>query len=199
MGRRLCPGGGFAGTWLIRGNPGPNPVDAFDAVMLILDRRGDADLGRTAIQKLAYLAGRKIPSLEIPDYSMQYYGPFSEELDHVLEKLVSHSFVAEKKMPGDAAEMYSYALTGDGAAMVQDMAGSTEMGMMESLMEGCRTACNFEVPALLYAARILHACETGVPYRESVRRAKESEWDLYPGGTGAGARVLEELGLDNAR
>ncbi len=173
-------------------------MDAFDGVMLMLHCCGEARLGRRAIQRMLYLAGRKIPSLSAPPYRMQYYGPFSEELGHVLEKLVSFSFVSEEKTPGGQQEAYCYSLTADGAGMVRQMAGAPEYPQMRSLADACRTACGFRVGALSYASKILYLLEEGLAYREAVERVSNSGWKRYPGSVEEGARVLEELGLADA-
>lgn len=173
-------------------------MDAFDGIMLILHCCGDAKLGRRAIQRMVYLAGRKIPSLSAPPYRMQYYGPFSEELGHVLEKLVSFSFVAEEKAPGGQQEAYCYSLTTDGAGMVRKLAAAPEYAQVQSLADICRTACGFRVGALSYASKILYLQEDGLPYREAVERAGNSGWKRYPGSVEEGTRVLEELGLADA-
>lgn len=173
-------------------------MDAFDGVMLILHCSGDAKLGRRAIQRIIYLVGRKIPSLSVPPYRMQYYGPFSEELGHVLEKLVSFSFVSEEKTPGGQQEAYGYSLTADGAGMVRQMAGAPEYQQIRSLVDTCRTACGFRLGALSYASKILYLLEDGLPYREAVERVENSGWKRYPGSVKEGTRILEELGLADA-
>ena len=173
-------------------------MDAFDGIMLMLYCGRDARLGRTAIQKLVYLAGCKIPSLAIPPYRMQYYGPFSAEVGQILEKLVSFSFISEEKEPAGTPEMYSYSLTADGSEMAQRMAAAPEYQEIRSLMGGCGAACDFSVAALSYASKIMYLRREGMSYPEAVSRAEGLDWSLYPGSVGDGIRVLERLGLADA-
>lgn len=173
-------------------------MDAFDGIMLVLYCGRDARLGRTAIQKLVYLAGCKIPSLVIPPYRMQYYGPFSEEVGQMLEKLVSFSFISEEKEPAGPHEAYSYSLTADGSKMARGMAAAPEYHGIRSLMDGCGATCDFGVAALSYASKIMYLTREGMPYPEAVRRAEDLDWSLYPGSVADGIRILERLGLADA-
>ena len=83
-------------------------MNSYDVIKAILDSDVDAAIGRTAMQKLAYLAMEKISGLDIPDYRPHYYGPYSAELRRALERMVRYSFVNERKIPGLTYEGYRY-------------------------------------------------------------------------------------------
>lgn len=169
-------------------------MDAFDCLILILHCRGDANLGRIAIQKLVYLAGRKIPTLDIPPYKMQYYGPFSEKLGRTLERLISTSFVVEAMTPGGHNEAYGYALSGDGIYVARTLEAQPEFVPIKSFMAACQKTCGFDVAALSYASKILYLMDDRT-YQQAVSDARESDWRLYGGDVEAGIDTLGELGL----
>lgn len=172
-------------------------MDAFDAVMAILYCSDGTPLSRVTIQKTLYLASRKIPTLKAPAYVMQYYGPYSEELGRALEKLVSFSFVAEKKMAGADTETYVYVLTTDGAKMAIRLTSMAEYHTIQSVVEACKDVCSFRAGPLAYASKILYLTEQGMPYRTASSSAQDSGWNLYPAGFEEGVRLLERLGLSD--
>ncbi|MXX20216.1 MAG: hypothetical protein F4Y82_05405 [Cenarchaeum sp. SB0665_bin_23] len=169
-------------------------MDAFDSILLLLYCKGDAHIGRIALQKLAYIAGCKIPTLEMPPYKLQYYGPFSEELGRILERLVSTSFVSENMTPGIYYESYDYSLNDDGVDISNDLKNRPEYMMIGSFMNVCRETCNFDVAALSYASKILYLM-VDRSYDEAVLDAGESDWGLYRGDTQMGIEMLQRLNL----
>ena len=169
-------------------------MDAFDCILSLLYHKGDAHLGRTAIQKLVYMAGHQIPTITTPNYKMQYYGPFSEELGRILERLVSTSFVSENMNPGGHHEAYGYSLSEDGTSMARELENEPEFAKIKSFMSVCKETCNFDVAALSYASKILYLMDDR-PYSEAVSGAKNSDWRLYRGNIQTGINTLQELGL----
>ena len=169
-------------------------MDTFDGILLLLYCKGDAHIGRVALQKLVYVAGHKIPTLEIPPYKLQYYGPFSEKLGRILERLVSTSFVSENMTPGGHYESYDYSLNDDGVDISNDLKSTPEYVTIKSFMDVCRETCNFDVAALSYASKILYLM-TDRSYDDAVLDAKKSDWGLYRGDIQTGIETLQRLNL----
>lgn len=169
-------------------------MDTFDCILLLLYCKGDAHIGRIALQKLVYVAGHKIPTLEIPPYKLQYYGPFSEELGRILERLVSTSFVSENMTPGVYYESYDYSLNDDGVDISNDLKNKPEHIKIKSFMDVCRKTCNFDVAALSYASKILYLMADR-SYDEAVLDAGKSDWRLYRGDVQMGIDTLQRLNL----
>lgn len=169
-------------------------MDAFDCILLLLYCKGDAHIGRIALQKLVYIAGHKIPTLEIPSYKLQYYGPFSEELGRILERLVSTSFISENMKPGVYYESYDYSLNDDGVDISNDLKNKPEYIMIKSFMAVCKETCNFDVAALSYASKILYLMADR-SYGEAVLDAGKSDWGLYRGDIQTGMDMLHRLDM----
>ncbi len=130
-------------------------MDMYDTILLILYHRRGADLGRVAIQRLAYVSSCTIPSLHSPSYVMQYDGIYSEGLSHALERLISHSFVMESKVQA-SSETYCYKLSDDGIAMARRLNGTPESRSIQSMMAHCMDICRCDPDILASVTLSLH-------------------------------------------
>ncbi len=77
-------------------------------------------IGRKRFQKLMYLAKFKF-NIEVPFIFIKYfYGPFSREMQEVLDKLVSAGLIKETKIISEFGIVeYRYSLTDKGKAILQ--------------------------------------------------------------------------------
>ena len=178
-------------------------MDVYDTICAILAAKGDATVGRTAIQKLVYLSLQKMPGLDIPPYAPHYYGPFSPGVGHALEKLVSYSFVSEATIPGMLYGGYSYDLTRDGVEISENTKQEhvDEFGKIADIVKTCKTCCGLEAVSLSYASKIHHMLDTQeddedeMAFEDAVTNATKLGWQRTPGNVRQGADLLESLEL----
>ncbi len=70
--------------------------------------------GRKRFQKLMYLGKYKF-NIEAPFIFVKYYyGPYSREMQEVLDNLVNFNLIEEKKVKGNNCILYKYSLTRKG-------------------------------------------------------------------------------------
>lgn len=178
-------------------------MDVYDTIESILDANGGEIRGRTAIQKLVFLAQNAIPGLEIPPYKPHYYGPFSSELGLALEKLVSYSFVSEVKIPGTMYEGYNYKLTSDGEQAVQGIKqeNKEEYDKIQELVKTCKEFCELKIAPLSYASKIYYMLgarpkeEPTLSVEDAIEDAKKLGWNVSSDNVEQGAQLLEKLKL----
>ncbi len=178
-------------------------MDVYEVIESILDANGGEIRGRTAIQKLVYLAHHTIPELEIPQYRPYYYGPFSSELGLALEKLVSYSFVSETKIPGTLNEGYNYGLTSDGQKVIDGVKNEKkeEYNKIKMLVETCKNFCGLRIAPLSYASKIFYMLDAQsddsekLTVDDAVKNAKKLKWKVSPNNVEDGTKLLEKLGL----
>ena len=93
--------------------------------------------GRKRFQKLMYLAKFKF-NIEVPFIFIKYfYGPFSKEMQEVLDKLVSVGLIKETKIINEFGIVeYRYSLTDRGKAVLQIISlDSEEENKIKQLIE----------------------------------------------------------------
>lgn len=180
-------------------------MDAYDVIKSILDANNGEINGRTAIQKLVYLAHKKIPELEIPQYKPQYFGPYSAELEVVLVKLIYYSFVSEIKIP-KMNKGYKYELTSDGIEIMKTIKKENkgEYKKIKKVVDICKEFCQLKSMPLSFASKILDmidAQENGfdkLTLDDAVENAKKLRWGVSPNDADQGGKLLVKLGLGNS-
>lgn len=178
-------------------------MDVYEIIESILDANGGEIKGRTAIQKLVYLAQNAIPELESTPYKPHYYGPFSSELGLALEKLVSYSFVTETKVPGTMYGGYNYKLTTDGQKVIDAIKKEKkeEYEEIRDLVNTCKKFCKLKIAPLSFASKIFYMLNAhkgdaeALTINEAITNAKELGWRVSSDNVEQGAKLLEELKL----
>lgn len=178
-------------------------MDVYEIIESILDANGGEIRGRTAIQKLVYLAHHTIPQLEVPQYKPHYYGPFSSELGLALEKLVSYSFVSETKIPGTMNEGHNYRLTEDGQKVIDAIKNEKkeDYEKIKQLVDTCKEFCDLKIAPLSYASKIFYMLDAQgkdsekLTTKDAVKNAKELGWKVSSDNVEQGAKLLEKLEL----
>ena len=73
----------------------PGSFDVHDALILTLRANGDVLFDRRTVQRLLYFESLKLQSLKAITYCNNFYGPFSHEVESVLDDLVALSYMGE--------------------------------------------------------------------------------------------------------
>ncbi len=175
-------------------------LNPYDAVRCILAAKGSNDVGRTAIQKMVYLAQNAMPNAVEPvRYSSHYYGPFSSELGVVLEKLVAYSFVAETQIHGKIYEGYKYDLTERGHEIIKRIRQDkkAEYNQIKQLVEKCSRFCQLKAAPLAFASKVMYIEKSERKQVGSfdavVEYAKDLGWDITPDEVKNGIELLNEI------
>ena len=172
-------------------------MDGYDVLLWILKSNDGQVRGRTAVQKLAYLAHCKDPQLRVPEYEPYYYGPTSAGLGQMLAKLVSFGFVSETKIVGEYAG-YAYALTHDGEQMLEEPAKlhTTEYDSVSRLVSDCALECGLDILVLSAASKIRYLqAEEKMSLPEATDYTKRLKWIMREENASRGARLLQKLNL----
>jgi len=133
-------------------------LDYGDAILTALDSAGGKITGRTAIQKLLYLASQK--GIVKDTYSPHYYGPYSAEASNSLLELCSLDFVDEEIEHSTIVtrewRRFSYSLTERGKAYLNFI--KEELGQDQDRMSQLVTKANdltgLDVQSLSCAAKV---------------------------------------------
>ena len=176
-------------------------MDAYEVIELVLDASKRSNVGRTAIQKLVYLAQAKTQSLDTLQYRPHYYGPYSSDLSLALERLVAHSFVDETL--GHQYEGYKYQLTSDGADIVSMLkeSSTSEYQEIENIVNTCKELCGLGAKPLSCAAKVLFIQKNrpgnkgAMTVKDAKEQAKGFGWDISDEDIERGAAILERLDL----
>lgn len=180
-------------------------LNPYDAVRCILAAKGSNNVGRTAIQKIVYLAQNTMPNVVEPvQYSPYYYGPFSSELGVVLEKLVAYSFVEETQIHGKIYEGYKYKLTERGDEIIKRIRQDkkAEYNQIKQLVETCSNFCGLKTAPLASASKVMYI-EKDTDQRISSfddmeEYAKNLGWDITPNEVESGKKLLMEINGTNS-
>ena len=179
-------------------------MDTRDIIRLVLKANKGKICGRTAMQKLVYLACKSDKKLELPNYTAHYYGPYSSEVGDALKGLVAHDFVKEIRSQDGDYITYEYELTDDGHEIVNDKISNEhkhEYENIKKIVETCKKYCDdkLDINELSYAAKIYHVLEgergSNITLNEVMKKAKDYKWKINPKGATRGAKLLEVLGL----
>ena len=176
-------------------------MDIYGTIESVLDASEGSNIGRTAIQKLIYLAHAKIPTLDIPQYKPHYYGPYSSDLSLALERLVTHHFIDET--PGRLHEGYKYRLTPDGDEIVAELKEHSrdEYLKIKDIVNTCMNSCDLKASPLSCAAKVFFMqrnrpnSEGTMTVKEARKRAQGFGWNISSKDIEDGATVLCHLGL----
>ncbi len=176
-------------------------MDIYETIESILDASKGSNIGRTAIQKLVYLAHAKIPTLDIPQYRPHYYGPYSSDLSLALERLVTHHFIDET--PGRLREGYKYRLTPDGDTIVAELKKHSldEYQKIKDIVDKCKDSCDLKANPLSCAAKVLFMQrnrpngEGTMTVDEARKRAQGFGWNISSEDIEEGTTVLCHLEL----
>ena len=181
-------------------------MDVYDIVMAMLDSEGGIR-GRTAIQKLVYLAKEIRPDLDIPEYKPHYYGPFSTGVGVALSELVSYSFVYETKIRESRYLGYEYRLTEHGKSAVEDVKKQfrSDYDAIRKLVGGCSKSCGLRIHSLSFASKIrfmqTHKLHGDGPMTEEYikERGRDLGWKIADRDIDGGIKLLRDLSLDPFR
>lgn len=178
-------------------------MDLYDTIESIIDSSGGSVRGRTAVQKLVYLAKQKIPELDVPEFRPHYYGPYSAEVAMSLSRLVQFLFVSESRIPGNIAVGYEYRLTRDGNEVLDGVKRDQVQTYrsIRDFVQKCKSLCDLNILALSFASKV-HYMTVNSPARapstsrDNLRAYAESlGWKMDPGEIDVGIRLLEDLDL----
>lgn len=178
-------------------------MDVYETIECLLDLNDGEINGRTAIQKLVYLSKSVIPELDIPTYRPHYYGPYSSGVSMALEKLISYSFIDEKRVPAYDYETYVYRLTDDGKTTVHltKKQHLTTYNKIKKVIRICRDFCDLRPTPLSYASKVFFTLE-GFPKNErkqelknAVENAKLLGWRISTEDARVGEELLVKLKL----
>lgn len=177
-------------------------MDIYDIVMAMLDSEAGIQ-GRTAIQKLAYLAKELHPDLDVPEYKPHYYGPFSPEVGETLSALVSYSFVSETRIMGSRYLGYEYRLTEYGRDAAEDIRKQFRSGYdaIRELVDRCNKSCGLRIHSLSFASKIrfmqTHRLHEGGPMTEAYikERGRDLGWRMTDQDIDGGIKLLRDLDL----
>lgn len=176
-------------------------MDVYDTIIAIIDCNDGQISGRTAIHKLAFFIDQLIPEIEIPPHKPHFYGPFNEEIAVSLEKLVSYSFLEERKIPGYRYDSYQYRLTPDGGDMARTLESEnpTTYRRIDEIIETCNDFCGLRAAPLSYAAKIYYMLKmhpgSKMTYEDAVNEGKKLDWNLSQSNAEQGVKLLERLHL----
>lgn len=176
------------------------PVDVYDTIALTANAGGGKAGGRTAIQKLIYLASQGLPALDVGEYRHNYFGPFSRKVAVAMAEMSATTFVREWPLPGPEGAI-GYYLTHNGRSLAKKAqeAHAGEAAAISGLVAACRRSCGLRVMPLSYAARAHYAMDLGgrhVPTAGQVAEAGEGfDWDISARDARDGIAVLAGLGL----
>ena len=181
-------------------------MDIYDIIMAMLDSENGIR-GRTAIQKLVYLAKAVHPNLDVPEYKPHYYGPFSTEVGETLSALVSYSFVYETRLMGSRYLGYRYQLTKDGKDVIKDIKEQhgAEYNTIRNLVDKCQELCSLRIHSLSFASKIwfmqMRRTRGSGPMSEDHlrERGRDLGWEMDDQDINGGIRLLKDLGLDPSR
>lgn len=183
-------------------------MKAIEAVLLTLHANGEMEaggsesmpIGRTALQKLVYLASLKT-SIDATYYA-HYYGPYSEGVAEGISRLWRFGCVHED-VPTSSHPGYAYSLTRDGerlGAEVSDGDMQEAYGEIKRIVHACREFCELRQAQMAYAAKI-HYMRTynnrpDADVDEIIGMGRTAGWSMTAENVRAGLRLLARLGLD---
>jgi uncharacterized protein YwgA len=178
-------------------------MEILELLLAILSICPEGIDGRTAIQKLGYLASVKMKM--DAGYEADLYGPFSPVVASNLETLAELDFIIERaRRTTRNRTMYNYYLTGDGEEFAKKAQKKypKEYAIISNIVKKCNRIvhCNFR--ALSWAAKvhfILKKNERPMSYTEAINASKPFGWELQPDEVEAGVRLLTALGLIQTR
>jgi hypothetical protein len=101
-------------------------LDTDEVVLVLVGHCGaESDFGRTALQKMAYLAGASLGWTEL-GHRPHYYGPYSRLIDRETSQLVRDELISEESQElgfigtsGFMGRRYRYRLTDQGVRRVE--------------------------------------------------------------------------------
>jgi uncharacterized protein YwgA len=177
-------------------------MEITDLILAILNICPDGIDGRTAIQKLGYLASVKLKM--DAGYEADLYGPFSPVVASHLQTLVELDFIVEKaRRTTQNRTMYNYYLTGDGQEFAKKIPKKypREYSTISSIVKKCNKIvhCNFR--SLSWAAKVhfvLKKNDRTMNYTEAINASKLFGWELQQDEVEAGVRLLTALRLIQA-
>lgn len=159
---------------------------------------------RTMLQKLVYLLGR-IRRDDLP-FEAYLYGPYSRELQEILEDLTSAGLVEESRVslapwepaPFDPVQ-YCYRLTDQGRTAAAEVEGDLLSGA-RVLAESAKRQRAWSQGALAAAAKLRHIRDVKPDaQREDIPTlAREFGWRVTTADVAIAQRLLAELGLATA-
>ena len=171
-------------------------------IFLILSVLGNSRIpieGRTAIQKIVYFTSVKT-GIDL-GYMRHFYGPYSPIVANLLANLVSMGYVAERtKLTAQNRTIYSYSLTSDGEKLLNSILKDHERyyAAIRDVVHKCRRIAGNNINTLSCAAKVyflISRRRAKASYRDVMRMAQKSGWQLCSEEIDSGARLLGALGL----
>jgi Uncharacterized conserved protein len=179
-----------------------------EVVVVLVGHCGhDPQFGRTALQKVAYLAGA-IQGSSL-GHSAYHYGPYSRGLDRATTKLVRQGLIEESvehlgfiSATGHPARRFSYRLTGEGEALLAELEHSAgdEVKHLRSLADRISNEIGGLDQAMLSLAAKTHfllsdSGQQALTPEEISSAAKELGWRVSAAQIESIATKLEGLRL----
>jgi uncharacterized protein YwgA len=155
--------------------------------------------GRTAIQKLGYLASVSM-KMEA-GYNADLYGPYSTLVASQLQTLVELDFVVERaRRTVRNRTMYNYGLTADGRSFAVKVQRKfpREHSIIRRVVRKCNQIVHCNFLSLSWAAKVhfvLKQNDRAMTYDEAINASKSFGWELQKDQVEAGARLLTSLKL----
>lgn len=180
-------------------------LSAVEAVELVFHANGYEIPGRTALQKLVYLASRRVPDSAV-EYAPHRFGPFSAQVAEILAELCFAGRAYEIKIPfGDHAG-YEYHLTDLGKELVEIALAEQPKSTIETIkdtVKTCKAECDLRAADLSYAAKVHYAitkhAACGLPEPQNVADIRNIaygfKWNVTENNTRAGYALLRKLDL----
>lgn len=181
------------------GNP-DQPLTVRETVLLILDATGDAAIGRTAAQKLAYFSAATL-NLDL-GHGPHYYGPYSRPVEAALGNSAFAGDLTETILPFSSGRgaAYEYRLTDQGRQVVAALRVDhpNEAGRIDALVSQLgQLIPGYHQHQLSIAAKvdlIVARQDKPISTAEVPALAKGLGWDVSDEDVTAAAATLEELG-----
>ena len=175
-------------------------MDSFEVIQAILDCKGNKfDVGRTAIQKLAYLSKEANSDIDLTDFVPHYFGPYSSILASSLTKLVEYFFVDESRTRKFNFTSYKYELTSNSKVNIDKQAESYMT--IKKIVDICKEYCDLNAKSLSFAAKVFHMKNMSntnqISIEDMIEKAKKLNWDITNYEIKSGEKLLDKLELCN--
>lgn len=173
-------------------------LDEYDAICLTLEANGGRIIERAVIHRLIYFEMQKA-KMSIEPHVAYFYGPFNRQVAHGLEILVHLNILSERRLGNNS---YEYAITDRNISRIKLLAedGGKTYKTIEKIVQTCRECCDLRPDALSFAAKTHHTLsrrgrKKGITRNEAVGMAGRLGWKIAEADVGAGADLLQRLGL----
>lgn len=174
-------------------------MKGMDVVLSVMDNYKRPIDGRTAIQKIVYLASVKI-GIDL-EYMPHYYGPYSPLVAGLVENLTLMGYISEqRRLTAYDREMYSYSLTSDGIKLTRKIKRREQKNHLKikEVVDECQKIAGNNINVLSWAAKVyflLTRKGKKASYRDISRTGRPLGWKLSKNEIVSGAELLVSLGF----